>query len=603
MFYRNHERILLYACLAVVAAACYDFFIQYAAVPSCMRYVPPASTAYIVTSSLRGLWTGARPHVERFFEDQPGASGKAKSTAATDFARGVRRALDDKKIKLRAPDDLPDLGIDPEGNAAVVIVGGWSNPTPLIALPTIDQAKFKQTLAQATGKPVEPQQGRDAGPRLYKSGDAYFGFGADGAAVVSVDDELVASVLDNQDRNLAYFRSSDRLLRDFRELVSALHRRSDAWVRGALIVADDSNGPLRDLQLVLTFVLTMDERAAVLNARTTLPDGGSSLSERLSALPADSLPLTGAILTGGNGTAVLVDPSLPYYLRYLDLLTEQTAPIDQRFPGLLPELRTLRTFDRASVAVTEESQRVPGLVVGLRMASDEADDLVFHVQRAVRLKRDRDILRAAAARYRADSNADFNIESLRASGLLSDERHPLWRRYALNGGEVVADPELDREDFSDEAYRQERTPFVFRYLFPPVTGDDLAYRLDPKRVDEQELKADKYRPCSSYVAGTLWLASDAGILGRWLTRLQESSNDSDLVDAAKFSARSSPAKLGIFMRPRDLFESAQLYPDAGVNDFARSFLSDVSHYRVVLLSQTASAAEREIDVAATFLLF
>src|SRR5262249_20309936 len=147
------ERALLFVCLAVVAAACYDLFIQYAAVPSCMRYIPPESTAYVVTSPLRTLWTGARPHLERFFKDKPSfqSASEAEETFATGLARNIKENLKKKNIALWSPHDLPELGINPELGAAVAIVDGGSHW--LLAVPLVDAEKFKETLVRYQDSP------------------------------------------------------------------------------------------------------------------------------------------------------------------------------------------------------------------------------------------------------------------------------------------------------------------------------------------------------------------------------------------------------------------------------------------------------------------
>src|SRR4029450_6278019 len=124
------------------------------AVPSCMRYVLPESTAYIVTSPLKALWIGASPHLDGYFVE--GAAGDS-DTPARGFALSLKNDLDKKGIVLRTADDLASLGINPGSNAAAAIVEHKGSPHLLVVVPVADKAMFMKTLQRYTAKPVVEQ--------------------------------------------------------------------------------------------------------------------------------------------------------------------------------------------------------------------------------------------------------------------------------------------------------------------------------------------------------------------------------------------------------------------------------------------------------------
>jgi hypothetical protein len=320
-----------------------------------------------------------------------------------------------------------------------------------------------------------------------------------------------------------------------------------------------------------------------------------------------------AVLSRSEAAVSIGDHSLPYFLRYLssDALAQRLAGFNRLFPGLLQqELGGLQTVDGLSVAASDPSARVPGAVVGLRMSAAEADDLVFQLQRSLRLKRDREVLRLAADRYRA-ALASAGLADAREVPMqallnllpLSQEAHPLWSRYQVANAQEQPEPALTRADFDNTSYvRPGVDGGVLRYLMPPVTDDDIRYRFAGRAGEIQmaDLKRDKYRMCAAYNAGTLWLGNDAEVLVGWLGRLRRAPASTDFVDAMQRHDGVAATKLDLLLLPRQLLESSQLYPDEGVNRAARQALADVRQYRSALLVLTPHTNEREIHVLASF---
>jgi hypothetical protein len=540
--------------------------------------------------------------LERFFESKYSSqSGKAADkTFATKLADKIKKSLNKKRIVLQGPEDLPALGIDPESNAAVATVKDGNNSFFVWVVPLMDAEKFKEALAKYQGSQVETVP-KDDSPHhhLFKSGNLYLGLGGDKTALLSNDAKLLQRILDTQDQNLAYFRSSDRLVRGFAGLVPGGQGASESWLRGSVNIADSSAYLIQGVQ----FVFSMDSRQALFRARLVLQGGRSELAVRLLTEPQVENSLADQVLRRSNGAAVLADDSLSYVLRYLssNAAAEELAGFNAMFPGLLDELHMTASLRQMSVAASEENEQVPGIILGLRMSSEEAEKLVFHLQSSLRLKRDQEILRAAAELYgkTAHTAGQTPIGVLLGGWFLSDERDPLWSRYVFKGDEAVLNPALSHQDFANSTYRKEQAQFVLQYILPPVTDDDIAYRLqEAENVDYKELKQDKYRLCSCYFGQTLWLGNDADVLYRWLNLLRRPDAGANYSDATAYTKDARRAKLILLVRPRELLDSGQLYPDPEVNKQTHLFLSDVSQYQVLLVWASTNVTEREVYVSA-----
>jgi len=604
------ERLFLGAAALVVLATLCLLVMQQTGVPSSMRYVPPHSTAYIVSAPLQDLWAGLSPHLRSYFEAPPGNDASPAQT----LARSLAEALNKKGIVLRRVEDLAELGIDVAEQAVVTLVDHDGGPHVLLALPVSDKARFSKTVERYTGEPLFAQAGTGE-RRLFQSGSGgvVLGFGDDGAALISDDASLVQAVLAAQKDNLAYFQSSDWHRRGLSARLLGRDADLPAWFRGQLRVAalaaltggNEAAALFGDLQ----FTLAANERSLELQVRGPLPDDRAEAVARLLAPPPERSGAVTAVLSRSQAAVSIGDHSLPYFLRYLpaDTPSGPLAGFQRLFPGLLDELRGVNSLSELSLAASDPLARVPGMVAGLQMAKTEADAVVVRLQSSLRLKRDREILRLAADAYRSQASLDaatpVTVQTLQVAGRLGPQSDALWSRYALANDRAVPKPALAGRDFDNPSYvRPGEAGIVFRYLMPPVTDDDLAYRFSDKRdqIDGAELKQDKYRLCSAYRDGTLWLGNDADVLAGWLARLSAMPVSNDY--AAAMDGREAPAqaKLNLLLLPRQLLESSQLYPDDKVNKTMRELLADIRQYRSAQLVITPHRTEREIHVLARF---
>lgn len=607
------ERLLLGAALAVMLAALYNLAAQMASVPASMRYVPPHNTAYVVSARLQDMWTGLSPHLQGYFKTPP----DKEPTSAQTQAQLVVKLLDEKGIVLRKALDLGPLGIDATGQAALAIVDHNGGPHLLLALPVLNRDSFSKTVERFAGEPlVQLSAGTDKGAAqrsVFKSGSILLGFGDDGAALISDDEALVRKVLATQKENLAYFQSSDW---HSRRLAAPLPRRNSdasAWLRGSvhmptLAALTDVTDSAADLFGDLQFTFAANERSLDLQVRGALPDGRAEAIDRLLASPPERRDDVTAVLSRSEAAVSVGDRSLPYFLRYLpsDTNSGLLAGFQRLFPGLLDGLRGMTSLRELSLVTSDPLARVPGMVVGLHMAKTEADDLVFQMQRSLRLKRDQEILRLAAMSYRSqaglDQSAHVTVQTLKAANMLGERRDPLWQRYSETSESSVPRPALDRRDFDNPSYvRPADAGITFRYLMPPVTEDDLVYRFGDKLDKNQgkDLKQDKYRLCGAYVGGTLWVGNDAEVLGGWLARLRSAPVSTDYADALDHY-RPEQAKLDLLLLPRQVLESSQLYPDDEVNKTMYRLLADVQQYRSARLVVTPHRTEGDIHVLVSF---
>jgi len=489
-------------------------------------------------------------------------------------------------------------------------------------LPIVNRLRFVQTFqklfGEAGGKPTTPTV--DRAPAEYTAGSWKLAFGDDGSALITDNVGLLRRILATQQQNLAYFHSSDRQSTGFLKLAATRQGRNDAWVRGAIratTAAELANAPTSPFALLsdVQFAIGFDPQAARIEVRGKLPDVRSELISRLLAPLSANRAKASELLERSEAGIVLADDALSTFIRYLasGIAEESAASFNAIFPELLHELRHFTTLTHIGIAPRQLSERVPGVIAGLTMSKDEADALVFRLQSSLRLKRDREVVRGAIERYRERTPSEragspaVQADALLAAGLLRPDRDALWSRYrrldARRVASMTPEPALAPNDFVGESYVKRRAEgFELRYVMPPVTDDDLDYRLVEERgkIESEDLKRDRYRLCAVYISGTLWLGTDADLLDRWLELLRSDSATNEFRDLASIRPSADDAKLSALALPRQLLESGQLYPDWNVNRTTRLMLADFSQYRTALMTMTTRRGERELDVAVTF---
>lgn len=604
------EYLFLVACVAIVVATVYDVILQYSAVPAVMRYVPPESTIYGFTSSLKSIWLASEKHVGPFFRRAvPAKESRSQKDARyiSDGAQEIKKFLRDRGVQLAQVDDLPALGIDPESGAAFAVVKGATNGQFLAVLPILSKEKFLATVGKLSGTKVvsskSPLKVGDRKYALYESEKFFIVFPDDSTALLASDKSVLPRSLLDSAANLAFFRSSDHANRRFAQLLGN-QRNPEAWIKGSM--------DLGQIARNLRFVVAIDNDSLLIRTAFAPPTGQSQRLQNVVTQGSASLASMNAELSFGNMTAVLPESS---FWRDFGALIKQfggtdKSPLESLFPGVMDELEKARNAGRMNLAVSNESGAVPDVLLGVEMNEAEANDLVFRVQSKLRIDRDKRIL-DAARKQRAESGDGvatlwgLSPQALVAEKFLSDARDPLWTRYRQVNDATRVDPPLVPADFANATYERVEGGRVLRFVFPPMTDDDIRYRVSKEsrdRVSEEDLKADRYRLCSVYWQGTLWFGNDASSVQRWLKRLQSPRVNADVADVSRIAESGRHTKAALFIHPRALLEQGMLHSDPRVNEWAQH-LADLADYRALLMTISADQNEKELYASVTLLRY
>ena len=621
---RRPERVLISVAAAIVLALLGGYLTSIFAVPAVLRYVPLESSAFVVTAPLNELWRGLAPHLERYFKG-PDDDVAKEQTMARRMGREIREKLDSKKIVLHRAEDMAAIGVDGSRQAAFAIMERAGTTHMLAVMPVLDRERFIKALEDLLG---ETRQTLEATPDPMLEFDGIvLSFGDDGTALLSDNSEVVRRALGESATRLSYFRSNDRLGRAFAASLPNTKGSQSAWLRGRVRLADllPLGGEVYLAMAADDAALAVEGRMAITPARSQLVASllqREPLPEFHNTLPRSDMALA---LNSAALTAQFQDLAAIPFIAGLEPLSGQFAPV-------FAELQGSASVQGLSVAVSDANQRVPGLVLGVRMDISEANALMLRLQTSLRIKRDREILRSAREIYAQkfgsnklpplqayiDAGVFKNVQrpglifnrndALIIAGVITDEPGALWSRYPYPQAGAITpadpDPPFTAQDFAGEDYVRAATGGgTLRFLMPPFTNNDLVHRFADKRdeLKVDELKADRYRLCSIYHNGTLWIGNDGTILANWIERLRHAAPSSNFADAATLNPDAENAKVLTVVQPVRLFEAGQLYPDNDVNKMSRQWLADLAPYRSVLVGLSTDPQEQELYVRATFL--
>lgn len=587
---------------AIVLALLAGYLTSVFTVPVVLRYVPLESNAFVVTAPLNDLWRGLAPHLERYFIDADGDAGE-EQTMARRTGLEIRQTLDSKKIVLHRAEDMAAIGVDGSRQAAFAMMELSGTTHVLAVMPVLDHERFIKTVEDLLGE--TPQKLETTPGPILDFGSIVLSFGDDGTALLSDNPEVVRRARDQSARRLPYFRSNDRLRRAFAASLPNTGGSQSAWLRGRVSLVD-SLALSGEVYLALAAddtALAVEGRMAITPARSQLV---ASLLQR-EPLPEfhDTLPRSDMALALNSAvlTAQIQDLTATLLIAGLEPLGGQFAPV-------FAELQGSSSVQGLSVAISDPNQRVPGLVLGMRMGISEANALVLRLQTSLRVKRDREILRSARTVYAQKFGAGMvpPMQALIYAGVIKDEPGALWSRYPYPQVDASTpsdpDPPFSAQDFAGEDYvRVAASGGTLHFLMPPFTDNDLEHRFADKREELKvdELKADRYRLCSIYQNGNLWIGNDGTVLANWIERLRHQAPSPNFADAATLDPNAETAKMLMVVQPVRLFEAGQLYPDNDVNKVSREWLADLALYRSVLIGLSTDPQEQELYVRATLL--
>jgi hypothetical protein len=247
---------------------------------------------------------------------------------------------------------------------------------------------------------------------------------------------------------------------------------------------------------------------------------------------------------------------------------------------------------------------VPDLVMTLALPRATAESLLLKQRIEMRQARDVDILAAAAKRFREEHPTEPLNEIAQLLSYLKDEPGAFWGRYRIEQSETKPEDDapgpasiklaedFTAEDFTSAAYDEVRDGRQFQYVPPPITDNDLLYRVKSdadNTVDETALKAGRFRMVALIddAEGRLIVASDIDTLSA-VAALPRSP---DAGDRGRVPAAS---KLSVLGDPAFLANQGLLYPDKQVNDVIRDYLLELEQYRRLKLSVEPLASQQGI---------
>ena len=568
-------------------------------VPVVLRYVPLESNAFVVTAPLDDLWRGLAPHLESYFIDAVGDASEEETTARR-MGLEIRQTLDSKKIVLHRATDMAAIGVDGSRQAAFATMELSGAKHVLAVMPELDRVLFVQAVEDLLGE--APQKTEATHGPMLDFGGIILSFGDDGTALLADNPEIVRLARDQSAKRLSYFRSNDRLGRAFAASLPNTGGSQSAWVRGRVRLAN-SLAVGGEVYLALAAddsALAVEGRMAITPARSKLVASlfqNEPLPEFHDTLPRSDMALA---LSSAALTAQIQDLAAIPFIAGLEPLGSQFAPV-------FAELQDSSSVQGLSVALSDPNQRVPGLVLGVRVSESEANALVLRLQTSLRIKRDREILRSARAVY-AQKLGGGKVPPMQAlidAGVIKDETGALWFRYPHTQVDVsTPSPPFSAEDFASEDYvRIAAGGGALHFLMPPFTDNDLDHRFANKReeLNVDELKSGRYRLCSIYQNGTLWIGNDDTVLSNWIERLRHQAPSPNFANAATLNPSAENSKVLTVVQPVRLFEAGQLYPDNDVNQMTRKWLADLALYRSVLIGLSTDPQEHELYVRATLL--
>lgn len=588
--WRAPEKWLIAFAVAILGAMGWAWLGQARAVPEVMRYVPVHNDGFFVTAPLNDFWRGFAPHLAPFFKKL--SEGEEAGFLRTQ-AVNLRGELKDKKIQLADYEDLDALGIDGTRSAVLAFVPRHDESVEVMVIPISDERAFIHTVDLWTRKDPPHEPVKDG--RLTKVEQYFVGFTADRYAVVGTYSDVVTSLLNTRLDREAQVASNDRLVRLF---ATPLPRASRAWFRGQLRQSSTSApGGIVDL------VVSADEWALGVDSHVDLPASRSALFRAL--LQADPAYAEDPAMPRALAAASVAGPELPELLRHMSVTgwDDGDLGLGRAFDPVLEHLSQDTRFSRGTMVLSDASSPEPGLALGLRMTSQDADALVFRLQSALRLERDTQIVTGAVRALTYDEQKAATIATLRQAGKLLPEHEALWTRYTWDGHTLTSKPALTPSDFDNSDYRRRVGNDRLVYVMPPFTDNDLRHRFaaDADKLRVADLKAGRFRLCSVYHQGVLWIGTDAPVLTQWLAKLRKPEDDRDYRQAREDAGELGGMRVRLVAHPRHILEAARVNSDGDVAEWADEWLSDLSAYGITHAGVSPDPQRKEWHVRAIFI--
>jgi hypothetical protein len=321
------------------------------------------------------------------------------------------------------------------------------------------------------------------------------------------------------------------------------------------------------------------------------------------------------------------DPALGYYVK--SLLGDS---LGGNFGTFLREISTIDNVGPFHIGAVDVRDGVLNIAASINLPTVTAENMLLSLRRSFRESRDRQIIAGAANRYMAGhtgiqptSIADLSPMYLKIEDELfskhytiqnlEEERFPSAtdqpghisvgccfrtdeKEYCVRsdgGKEYILDQRVLNKKFSEDDIKPiaQEIPFQFfrseeydastdvkfiRYITPPVTDNDLQYRLltsDERGLDVDALRKGRFR-LAGYIDSRLVVATDHDTLMHVLSRSITSTIEEEEAVDIKMS------KVVLRGDPRFIISQGELYPEKGINDFFSEYLLDFVQYNGVV---------------------
>jgi hypothetical protein len=472
------------ACLLVLAWLAGDLLSRRVWVPGELRYIPPGYTLLAATGNTARLWEALDEQFGPLLRNDPN-----KGPLFTLFKQ-LRSQLKSKKLEVKTVADVDRLGLDPSRGA---LIASYPSRAQLLVLTASNVERLLETLETFLGS--EGKQTTGTHGTVLQIGK-YFAANPEGRLLVlSTDREVLDSALDNVNGTQRYQAASDEI---YEPIVRELRRPMLTGPAFFLAFNGAPNALLRRGVSVISF----DARGVSIEGVGRLePSSFRIIDSLLGAAPpfgawSNQLPDSTA------GALVLRDRSLSQYVSAVAQAQGLGSFMEQRYAGVLGELRSLPSLRQMSIAMTDFRDGLPDLSLLVWADPDALDAMVTRIQARIRARRDREIIRNARA----------------VGEQPADEPGSRFSQYPSDGSPA---PPVVRtaQDFANPSYERRIGDTTVRLLLPPVTDNDITYRPDIRAIkDDPDLRSDRYRLAVARIGDLYWFATDASIIRQRLER-------------------------------------------------------------------------------------
>ncbi|WP_153307480.1 hypothetical protein [Desulfospira joergensenii] len=599
--------------LILVLSLGYSRYDRIRSIPHMFKYLPTDMSVFALSSSFETLWSGLEPHfgkelneTRRSLEKDDEQIDPSKIKELLGSILELHSMLKDKGIKINSPQDLADFGLNPAQGFLFSISGPLEEflsnleevPAVSIVLPVSNPLKFEDLLKKLeileTDKPSVKRVPDLKNPftATQISEDFFIVYPESGIAVVSNRMELMGRILDNPKENFDFFTNNDALVRSLNSQVPA-RVKSDGWVR---IYAHSAAIPF--ISRVMA-TLKFHRNHILLNADFGIDPCKVKAVNRLTSSKGLFKRLESRIPVKSGFSVNISDSNLLYYkdllMKYGDRSVRDT--IRNFFHGILNDTKEIHSIEEMGLFAVGTRGLIPDMGMVLKISETDAENFVFELQKRFRIVRDKKILTAAIKSYQTGNDAD--ISDLISAGRLSEKKQPLWHRYRMDSGKMIAG-QFEKSDFNGQTYQFQESGYSFAFLYPPMTRDDFTYlseEYDMDQIDTKALLNDGYRLCSVYYKDQLLIGTDAETLKKLINENYGEINKPDLPAIYRLSGHGR-FKASVYCSPKWIIDQGLLNPDKDLQSMIRQNLIDLGKYRHLLLLFSTKDSKNEISVSA-----